>query len=167
MRDESFLEYFVEQGFHVELVYFLVPAVVYLGIAAAASLALRRWVDPPTLQATLVASLVVVPAAVAGITLFEAVSSWHRPSGEGVTARWPVYRDRVELAFFTLYATLVAGGAVLGWVAGRTRARRPALVAIGTAVVLTAFLTATLPFVEFLNECHTGGAIVTDRGPRC
>jgi hypothetical protein len=166
-RDESFVEYFVEQGFHVDLVFLLAGAMVDLGAAAAASLLCGRWFEPRALRATLGAGLVVVLAAVAGITLFEAVASWYRPSGEGVTARWPVYRDRVEFAFFALYGLLVAAAAVLGWLAGRRRAPRPALVAVATAVVVVGFLTATLPFVEFLNECHTGRAIVIVGEPRC
>jgi hypothetical protein len=167
MRDESFVEYFVEQGFHVELVYLLGLAVVYLGLVAVVAFALKRWVDPRTLRAALVASLVALLAAVAAITLFEAVASWYRPRGEGVTARWPVYRDRVELAFFALYAVLVVAGFALGWRIGRTLGARPALVSVASAVAVVGFLATSLPFVEFLNACHTGGPIVIDRYVPC
>jgi hypothetical protein len=167
MRDESFVEYFVQQGFHVELGYLLVAGVVYLAVAAAASLVLGGWVDSRVLRAILVASLVAVLAAVAAITLFEAVASWYRPRGEGVTARWPVYRDRVELAFFALYAVLVVAGFALGWRIGRTLGARPALVSVASAVAVVGFLATSLPFVEFLNACHTGGPIVIDRYVPC
>jgi xanthine/uracil permease len=165
-RRGSFLEYVVEQGFHLELVVLLVPATVYLALLAVVCALVRRWVDPRTLRAVFTSSLAGVVLAVVGITVFEALASWHRPYGDGVTVRMPDYRDRVEVAFLVLYPTLVLAGG-LGWALGRARAPRSWPVALGTGVGLAGFLALTLPFVEFLNACHTGGPILIDRYIEC
>jgi hypothetical protein len=163
----SFLEYVVEQGFHLELVVLLVPATVNLALLAVVCALLRRRVDPRTLRAVFASSLAGVLLAVVGITAFEALASWRLPYGDGVTVRMPDYRDRVEIAFLVLYPTLVLAGAGLGWALGRARAPRSWPVALGTGVGLAGFLALTLPVVEFLNACHTGGPILIDRYIEC
>lgn len=165
--DTSFLEYVLEQGFHLELVVLLVPALVYLGVAAGLGFAFRRRIEPGTLRATFQASLVVVLVAVTGITTFEAMASWYRPNGDGVMLGTPNFRDRVEIAFYTLYAAVVLLAPVVAWLVGRVRGRRPELVALAVTITIVGFLSATLPLVEFLNACHTGGPLLTDRYVDC
>lgn len=135
----SFVEYFFQQGFHLELVFLLVPALVHLGVVAVVCATLGRRIEPQALRVTFTAALLVVLAAVVGIATFEAVASWYRPEGEGVSIRAPIY----------------------------TRVRRAGLVAAAAAIAVAGFLTATLPLVEWLSSCHTGGPILTDRYVAC
>lgn len=163
----SFVEYFFQQGFYVELVFLLVPALVYLGATALVCAAFRKRIEPRTLQATFVASLVSILLAIAGITLFEAAASWYRPSGAGVSVRTPVFLERAEIAFLGLYAGILVASAAIGWAFGRFRAHRERLVLLAVTIAVVSFLTASLPFVEFLNACHVGAPILADRHVAC
>lgn len=163
----SFAEHFFGQGFHVLLVVLVVPAIVYLGTAAAACILFKSRIDPRALQATFAASVAAVLVVVVGITLFEAAAAWHRPYGDAVTARTPIFQDRVEIAFLALYAFFVVVSLGLGWAFGRIRAHRGRLVAIAAGIAVTGFLAATLPLVEFLNTCNAGGPILTDGFAHC
>jgi hypothetical protein len=162
----SFAEYFFQQGFHLDLVFLVVPALVSLGTAALVCTVFRRRIEPRTLQATFAAALVSILLAIGGITLFEAAASWYRPSGAGVSVRMPMFLERAEIAFLALYAGILVASAAIGW-AGRFRAHRERLVLLAVTIAVVGFLTASLPFVEYLNACHVGAPILADRYIAC
>jgi hypothetical protein len=163
----SFAEYFFQQGFHLDLAFLVVPALVYLGTVALVCTVFRGRIEPRTLQATFAAAFVSILLAIGGITLFEAAASWYRPSGAGASVRTPVFLERAEIAFVALYTGILVASAAIGWAFGRFRAHREPLVLLAVTIAVVGFLTASLPLVEFLNACHVGAPILADRYVAC
>jgi hypothetical protein len=151
----------------VTLALLAVPALVLLALVGGALLVFRRSVEPRTAAGAVLALVLALLVAAVGITLFEAAASSYRPYGEGVMRRTETYREWVELGFAVLYAGLVLLAIAAGWLVGRSRGGRAMLVAAVAGIGVVAYLTATLPFVEFLNACNVGGPIFTDEYVHC
>ena len=127
----------------------------------------RRFSKTPVLGAVLVSTAAVLGVAVLGITIFEASALWFRslPHGSGTQRQGAGYENfftSARAVFFGLYAGLVLLAAGSAFVLARVRTGGAPVAAVASGLAVLGYLVVTLPFVEFLNECHVGRSFIVD-----